>query len=349
MTENMKCTVLTVIGGLVGAILGAGSTCAVGINQQEALVEATEKATVERLSRIYDNVTEDMDYEEAFSIIFADSEKTKREKNELSKELEKARSDLNTELKSVKHELEEKQKIIDEYLSDTDQRIEEQAKEYAASGDYLKALVELRGIIKTNQRTDLLVKEYTQKYEANVASQANIMMSVGAVDMAAAIIDEGLVYVPDSKSLKDLKQKVSDSQPKNMIDVVPSYQHGGSNYKEYSIRMSGGVESFYMGGKKYFDGITFRTYYTTWAVYNLDKKYNELKFTLCHVDGSDNGSNTKLQVFYNGSLSEEYELSPDMDSQDITLNVTNVKQLKLQVLESRGTNVYYGLGNPIIN
>lgn len=159
--------------------------------------------------------------------------------------------------------------------------------------------------------------------------------------------------MPDSQKLQDKQQEIKDSYPGNMTDVVPAYQCGGNTYKEYSAKNSGSTEYFSMGGVKYTNGITFNADINifddvSWAVYNLEGKYSNLEFVLCHVDGTDLGKETFLEVYYDGERKEEISVTPDMAPKSISLNISGVTQLKMQIRSSGNNGPEYGLGNPMI-
>lgn len=138
-----------------------------------------------------------------------------------------------------------------------------------------------------------------------------------------------------------------------MTDVFPAYQSGGNPYTEYSAIKSGYSNFFTMAGKKYYNGMTFSADVnvftdTCWAVYYLNRNCRKIEFTLCHVDGTDAGENNVLQVFYDGVLKEEIEMSADMAPKHVTLDVIGVTQLKFQVRPSGTFDPLYGLGDPIV-
>ena len=80
----------------------------------------------------------------------------------------------------------------------------------------------------------------------------------------------------------------------------------------------------------------------------MNKKYSTLTFTLCHVDGTDLGDNNVLQVIYDGVVKEEIEIAPDMTPKSISLDVSDVTQLKLQIGASGSNGPLYGIGNPVL-
>lgn len=350
-----------------GALIGAGATLIVGIatmiitvitynDQKVDLVETMEQATVEKLSGIYENITKDMSYEEAFKIVFEDSERAKKEKNDLIEDLENIKKDndkLNEDLKTANNELNSMQKYIEDNQADVDKKIEEQAKEYATSGDYLRAIVELQGIVKITPSIELLIKEYTQQYEAYVTKEVNTFIIDGKLDEANKLLNEDLKYIPDSQVLKDLQQRIEESQPQKMLDVAAANQFGGDTYEEYSMKTTGG-SGFFMGGDKYSEGMAFRTAHDPWATYPLKSKYNTLNFTLGHMDGSDNDKGVKLSIFYYNRDIEEYvfhdeiNLSSDMPPREISLNVSGLDYIKFQFSSHTYDNSWYCIGNPIL-
>ena len=164
---------------------------------------------------------------------------------------------------------------------------------------------------------------------------------------------EALDIIPDSEILKEKQLEIENSYPKNMLDVVSAYQTGGNPYKEYTSSQSGEIESFIMGGVKYTNGMTFNADINifddiSWAVYNLSCKYKTLEFTVCHVDGTDIGKETSLQIICDGVLKEEIILAPDMSPKKVIVNVEGVTQLKMQVSSSGNDGPVYGVGNPVL-
>ena len=229
----------------------------------------------------------------------------------------------------------------------------ESAKSFAGANDYAKALALLNSAAKKTPEMELLISDYTTKYEAQIIEQAITLKADKKYEEAVAAIKAALKILPNSQILKNKLQEVENSFPKNMTDAVPAYESGGNPYKEYSALKSGGTEYFSMGGVKYTNGMTFNAddnifEDVSWAVYNLGRKYSVIEFVLCHVDGSYIGRENTLHVFYDGVLKEEIPLAPDMSPKDISLDVSGVNQLKLQVYPSGGDGPLYGLGNPMI-
>lgn len=136
-----------------------------------------------------------------------------------------------------------------------------------------------------------------------------------------------------------------DSDPNIFLKA---YQSEGY-YKEYSAKDKNN-ESFTMAGQEYSDGLTFKYEYNTtptWAVYYLEGKYSRLEFTLCHVDRTAVGDKNTFTIICDDVVTEEIEVSGDMVPKKITIDLSGVEQLKLQLSKDLRQPVY-GVGNPIL-
>lgn len=268
-----------------------------------------------------------------------------------------ANGDFNDAIGSLRAELEAREDQIRQLESDeVGQRAIALAKSRWDSGDYVGALSALSEVEDSSSEVYSVYLDYSSQYAEMVLQQVDELVRGGDYDAAISLLDGAIGAVADSgyrQELEDKKVEVEDGRPKDMLDVVRAYQSGGNPYVEFSSKGSG-AESFSMGGVKYLDGMTFNADINifdevSWAVYNLGGEYRTLEFTACHVDGTDLGDDTVLQVFYDGELKEEIPLSPDMLPIDVSLDLTGVNQLKLQVPSSGVHGPLYGVGNPKIS
>lgn len=319
----------TIKGALIGAIIPTAGAFAIFFLGDFSTQSKLERDTVQVLSEKLDSVEKDMSYEDALQSILKENENLKIEINTLRTQIDQ------------KNSAEEINEII------------QNATNYGDSSDYVQALAILNSVKDKTSEMEKLITDYSKKYENSIIEQANSLITGGKLDDANSLIKDALNILPDSQILKNKLQEVEKSYPQNMLEIVPAYQNGGNTYMEYVASKNGATEYFSMGGIKYTDGMTFNADYNifndiSWAIYNLDGKYNSLEFTTCHVDGTYNGDETYLQIFYDGKLKEEIPLSPDMSPKPISLDITGVNQLKIQVPASGGDNPEYGIGNPII-
>ena len=316
---------------IIGAVVGTAVTGVFSLGIFFLEKGSIEEKTVETLSDYFESVDKDMSYDEALKVVYQDQ-----------KELEKENETLTSELNELKTDVVEENKTTIK-----------NAEDYAKSEDYAEALTLLNGIKDKSAEVEVFISDYTKKYEDQVVAQADNLLSEEKYDEAVGLIDEALTVIPDSSILSEKKNAVRNSLPQNMTEIVPAYQSGGNTYKEYCSSKSGGTETFSMGGVKYTDGMTFDADINvfndvSWAIYNLGGNYKTLDFTVCHVDGTDNGDATSLQIFYDGELAQEIPLKPDMSPQKITIDITDVKQLKMQVPSAGGNAPLYGIGNPVL-
>lgn len=264
---------------------------------------------------------------------------------------------LNDALESLYAELDAREDQIQKLQSeDAGQRAIALAQDKWNAGEYAEALSILSEAADESSEAYALYVDYASQYANIVLSEVDELTSEKDFDGASSLLDEAIDAIGDSERISELeerRQEVEDERPVDMLDVVAAYQFGGNTYTEYSSKKSGTADSFSMGGVKYTDGMTFSADINvfnevSWAIYNLSGNYRDLEFVVSHVDGTDNGDPTTLQVFYDGELKEEIALAPDMLPKTVTLDLTDVGQLKLQVPASGAADPLYGIGNPKI-
>lgn len=307
-----------IIGAVVGSVLTGAISLFIYFDQKNGM----ESKTVETLTKYFDSVDIDMSYNEALEMAYKDSEDMKSKLNDLESG------------------------IINPILI-------ESAQNYAKGKDYVAAISILNSIGRKSSEVEKLINDYTKKYETDIIDQVETLKNQGNVDAAKNLIESSLKIIPNSELIKNKEKEINNLFLQNMTEIVPAYQSGGNEYKEYNANKDGGTEFFTMAGEKYSNGMTFNADINifndvSWAIYNLNGKYKSLSFTVCHVDNTYIGDPTVLQVIYDGTLKEEISLAPDMFPKQVVLDLTGVKQLKLQVPASGTDNPIYGIGNPII-
>lgn len=333
MSDGMKSSI-------AGAIVGAVLTGIISGILFMAEKNTIERKTVETLAQYFESVEYDMSYDQVLKSVYEDF-----------KTLENENENLKGELADLKVELDALTKQVN--TNETNNETIKNAQLFADSNDYATALGILNRVENKTSEMEVLIKNYSQKYELYIINQVDTIKSNKQLDEASILVKEALEIIPNSQALKSKQQEIENSYPRNMIDTVPAYQSGGNTYKEYTPTKGGGTEYFTMGGVNYTYGMTFNADINifddvSWAVYNLNNQYNKMEFIVCHVDGTDNGGETSLQIFYDGILKEEIPLAPDMAPQSLSFDVSGVLQLKMQVHSSGNNGPLYGLGNPTL-
>lgn len=99
-------------------------------------------------------------------------------------------------------------------------------------------------------------------------------------------------------------------------------------------------EKFTMSGNQYSEGFTlFREGY---ALFNLNGKYNNIKFKAGHIDGSSN-KDVELIIYLDGKESKRVKLECDTGEKIFDIPVNKALQMKFQLKEIDGTyNEKYG-------
>jgi len=119
----------------------------------------------------------------------------------------------------------------------------------------------------------------------------------------------------------------------------------GSYYTEFS-QASG--KSFSMGGVQYYQGFTIGTFLEgSYACFNLDGQYKSLTGVAGNVDGKNYG--LTYNVLGDGEMLSKIDIPGGGLPVPFDIDVTGVKELKIQ---ATGTSNYYeavGFGNVILN
>lgn len=118
MSDKIKNRIKYIITAIGGGALGAAATLFVHFDSKNATIEAIEKSTVGKLSSIYENVTEDMSYDNAFKTILNEYEQLKDDNNTLTNEIEELSHQLdekNIELDNLNDQLKEVKQLLESY------------------------------------------------------------------------------------------------------------------------------------------------------------------------------------------------------------------------------------------
>lgn len=125
--------------------------------------------------------------------------------------------------------------------------------------------------------------------------------------------------------------------------------YNGQVYWKY---VSTGSSSFTVAGKSYNVGFVIGCDHSLfgegdgYALFNLQGKYTELEFDVGKTDDYEIQDVT-LQVFLNGELSEQYELSGQATSRHIVVPLNNANDVKLLLVG--GSRVKYGFFNVVFD
>ncbi|MBQ7718140.1 MAG: NPCBM/NEW2 domain-containing protein [Clostridia bacterium] len=128
-----------------------------------------------------------------------------------------------------------------------------------------------------------------------------------------------------------------------LMDVCPPYQ------KSFNTRLyyTNEGDSFYMGGKRYNNGIEINGSRQEYAYINLNSKYSVLKMDIGRVDGQvTTPYDSYVYIYTDDILIKEMIIRPDALPQKITIPVNGCNQLKILVEPYEvGYLEYVGIGD----
>ncbi len=181
------------------------------------------------------------------------------------------------------------------------------------------------------------------KYVKSVSATVQKHLNNEDYVSAKRVVDNALTVLSGNSDLKSLKSKVEKATPIYLLDVCKPYSYD-TLYQEY---ING--ENFISGGQSYSNGFVFKQHgyvngHQHYANFNLSGTYTNLTFTLGHIDGTTM-SNGTLKIYFDGVYETEFSLNCEALPQKITLDVTGVKQLKIEIVDTWGA---YGFGNATV-
>ena len=169
----------------------------------------------------------------------------------------------------------------------------------------------------------------------------NITMSSGhtyeeEVNKVATVHDTGLV----TYTCKDCGDTYQETIPARnyCVDYLSPYQT--TNMAEYKEEMGSTAYVKCMGDKNFRCLMKTSSYGTANALYSLNGAYKSITFKIGHVDGADTANGT-LNIYVDGNQIKNEALYQTMLSKEITIDATNVTQLKLEITGNYARYVIY--------
>lgn len=208
--------------------------------------------------------------------------------------------------------------------------------------DYTKALsYDMPNQTVTVNTTGKMVLQIIIEGDYARYGMANITMSSGhnyvaEVTKIATVQDSGSV----TYTCKDCGHTYQETIPArtNCIDYLSPYQC--TNMTEYKEEMGSTSYVTCMGDKKYRCLKTGQRYSSSNALYSLNGGYKSVTFMIGHIDNDGVASGT-LNIYVDGNQIKQEKLYRTMYSKNISIDTTNVTQLKLEVTGDYARYVIY--------
>ena len=292
--------------GIIVAIVEAILALAVGYVLYLVQEETIETKTVETIAGYFEEVDENMSYDEVLQFLYESS----KEKDELIASL----SQENEELSKLKEQVSSEE---------ANKEIVSSAQTYATSNDYEMAIAILNSVINKTPKMEAMLTDYAGQYEAQTIAQVDAHISEEKYDEATEYIKHALEILPNSSILEQKKISVINSRPQNLMSALQPYETNG-----YTEKNSG--EFMEMGGTRYSGGFQLGTSLeTSYAIFNLNGQYTKISGIIGHVDGSGD-SDKVVTISLDGVLKEAIDIAYIDLPRDFSINVTGVKQLIIE-------------------
>lgn len=105
---------------------------------------------------------------------------------------------------------------------------------------------------------------------------------------------------------------------------------------------------FNIGGARYDEGYVFYLWNaagTSQVLYNLKEGYSNFSFKVGHIDNTSSYT-AKLKIYLDGRLSQTVELKPADIAKNVSVDLSGVKHMKIQMTSQEALNhydIYYGI------
>lgn len=303
----------TIKGSIIGALITVVGSILVFVLGNFSTQSTIEDQTVETLSGYFDSVNKDMSYEQALQTIYKENEILKNENLDLNKQLDNLNQKINN-----------KQAEIDnQNLQEEINRVVQTATEYWNNSDFIQSLSLLKNYKSKSVDIELLYSQYSNDYCSYILQQVDAYTDNMQYDDAITLINDVLLLVYDSSILNQKIKEIENSKPNNFMDAIKPYEKYGYTEKVSSDYMQ-------MGGNKFYNGFQLGyDHQISYALFNLNGKYNKITCTIGHIDESGEADKTLL-VIGDNTIIETIEINYQSLPKEYTINVKGINQLKFE-------------------
>lgn len=179
------------------------------------------------------------------------------------------------------------------------------------------------------------LKSSTEKrYLEYITQTVEDYMAAKSYDTALRAVNEALMVLPNNYTLKQLKEKVENSIPAYLVNVLEPFESTAcETIKESKTVMMGGVERkngfyFNMNGNN-----------TVRAVYNLNKKYTNLSGLVGYVDGTCHSITRDVEIYLDDKWYSTISISPGDLPKEFSVDLTGVQKIEIKVVNFWNTYV----------
>lgn len=222
---------------------------------------------------------------------------------------------------------------LDKLVPDYKDGVLEEAQGYAKNKDYGAAIEVLNDSVQVlGEDADIVAKitTYQTTYEKEVIAEADKLLKAKKFDEAETLLSNAKEILPDSTKIQEKLSGVDDYRPVDLSEMVLI------DSKDYEFKNELFTDSF---GYKYANSYFFNPDYNeeTYAVFNLDKKYNVFKASVVSNPTTNSDSNYTVAIIVDGKVVKTVdEFTKTTGKINVEVDVTGVTKLEIRVIETTG-------------
>lgn len=205
--------------------------------------------------------------------------------------------------------------------------INDKLAEYESAEDYVSAITYLeQELPNVSNDVDLTAKlnGYKSTYKQKILAEAETAYKTDGYEAAVAILNKALIVLPNDE---EINAKISSYNSKAPVSLYSLEQYSGFGLKQYDDIFKDVTGKTYAGGY-----LSTDWHMDDSTVYYLDKQYNKMTGKIVF---SSSYPYDQVISFYDDDTNKllgSYTITPkSVDGENININLTNVKFLKIEV------------------
>ena len=187
------------------------------------------------------------------------------------------------------------------------------------------------------------IADTQNRYATNSIAKADELVEQRRFDDAITLLNSTLIVIPDNTTIKEKVEQITSLKPAIFLDAVPAYDVSGDDVQTRDFVL--------IGGNRFDNALTFSNIRTKYSLHNLNGQYKTITGYIGRVDDTEQRYAT-YNFYLDGKLEQTYTLQATDLAKQISLDVTDVHQLKIEVdievIWNWSSNATYAFASAVI-
>lgn len=315
MSQNND-TKSDIIKYIIGVVIGALFAAAVDVlwvnptlvkQQVEATKAMEQEAIVQALSKRFEFVDKNSDYEDAIEEVY------------------KA---YNEAIKNVAKLEEDNEGLIKQHDETTASNTVDRAKEYAENKEYGLAIDTLNGVSSQTSEITSLIKRYEEKAAEQLWNDVRTKINEGKHDEALKLINEYSYNLPKGYDIEELKREIQSTKPVPISELIDI------DSKNWSVNEGEPIDNF---GNEHYSAYTStivnnNDYWASenehYVEYRSNKEYKKLTGIISPYEKIEEAT---VRILFDERIVETYKVGKKTDPIPFEFDISDVDYIRFEV------------------